>query len=277
MTKSVEIVHFEDNSDIRRAWHNDEWYYSVIDVITTLTNTDNPRRYWSDLKRKLKAEGYDEVYGQIVHLKMEAPDGKMRETDTANGKTVLRIIQSVPSPKAEPFKIWLAQIGGERLEEIEDPELGINRTRERAKQIFRTQGRSEDWIKTRLDGIDVRNQLTDEWKDRGVEEGLEFAILTNTLHEGIFDVSTQGHKKIKNIPVKENLRGHMTRMELLMTEISEAAAIQMHQNRDSQGFGDLKKDATDAGKAGKTARKAFEEAMQTPIISPQNNQQKKLK
>lgn len=280
MTKDSQIVHFEDNSDIRRTWHSNEWYYSIVDIVSVLADNKRPRKYWSDLKVKLTEEGYFETSEKIGQLKMKAPDGKMRETDVVDRKTVLRIIQSIPSPKAEPFKLWLAQLGEERLEEIENPELGMKRSRDRAKASWKSQGHDESWIKSRTDGIDVRNRLTDGWDARGAEDGLQFAILTNTIHEKEFDLSTQGHKKYKNLPANVSLRDNMTPMELALTTLSETAALQMHEDRDSQGFDELKRDATDAGQAGRKARLAFEEAMGSPIVSSekypnQGGQQKK--
>lgn len=171
MDQENKIVVFQEKQ-IRRVWHNDEWWFSVIDIVEVLTGTNRARKYWNDLKKKLKEEGYAEVSEKIGQLKMEAPDGKMRTTDVANTETMFRIIQSIPSPQAEPFKRWLAQVGYERVQEIENPELAA----ERARQYYRDLGYDEKWIETRLQTIAIRGQLTDEWKNRGVQEGREYAI-----------------------------------------------------------------------------------------------------
>jgi DNA-damage-inducible protein D len=178
---------------VRRVWYQDRWYFSVIDVVAVLTDTENPRRYWSDLKRKLIAEGYDEVYEKIVQLKMEAPDGKMRVTDAADTQVLLRVVQSVTSPKAEPLKRWLAEIGRQRLEEIENPEKAM----ERMRALYEAKGYPKDWIEKRMRGIAVRNELTEEWEQRGAKEGLEYAILTNEIAHATFGISIQEHKGMK--------------------------------------------------------------------------------
>lgn len=188
------IVLFEDKG-VRRLWHEEtkRWYFSVIDVCGILSGTDNPRRYWSDLKRKLKSEGVNELYEIIVQLKMKAEDGKVRLTDCADAQGLLRIIQSIPSPKAEPFKRWLARVGYERLEEIENPELAAQRMRE----IYRQKGYSEEWIEKRMRGIAVRDELTGEWKKRGVREQLEYAILTAEISRATFGMTPSEYKEFK--------------------------------------------------------------------------------
>jgi hypothetical protein len=192
--------------NIRKAFFNDEWFFSIIDVVYVLTDSANARRYWSDLKKKIiDNEGFSELYEKIVQLKLEAPDGKLRETDTANTETLFRIIQSIPSPKAEPFKRWLAKVGYERVQEIEDPELATKRTR----AIYKAKGYPEDWIEKRMRGIAIREELTNEWEKRGIKEQREYAILTVEISEATFGIKPSSHKKPKNLK-KENLRDHMT-------------------------------------------------------------------
>lgn len=201
-----------ENKTIRTAWdeETEEWYFSVVDVISVLTGTENPRRYWSDLKRKLKAEGAVEVYEKIVQLKMTAPDGKKRLTDIADTEQLLRIIQSIPSPKAEPFKAWLAMVGRERIEETIDPEQAIDR----ALETYLKKGYSEEWVHQRLLAIRIRNELTDEWQKRGVEKGREFAILTDEISRAWSGMTTRQYKKLKGLK-KENLRDYMSDLELV--------------------------------------------------------------
>lgn len=202
-----------ENKTIRTAWdeETEEWYFSVVDVISVLTDTENPRRYWSDLKRKLKAEGAVEVYEKIVQLKMTAPDGKKRLTDVADTEQLLRIIQSIPSPKAEPFKAWLAMVGRERIEETIDPEQAIDR----ALETYLKKGYSEEWVHQRLLAIRIRNELTDEWQKRGVEKGREFAILTDEISRAWSGMTTRQYKKLKGLK-KENLRDNMSDLELVL-------------------------------------------------------------
>ena len=209
---------FEDKQ-IRTAWdaEREEWYFSIVDVISVLTGTENPRRYWSDLKRKLKAEGAVEVYEKIVQLKMTAPDGKKRLTDVADTEQLLRIIQSIPSPKAEPFKAWLAMVGRERIEETIDPEQAIDR----ALETYLKKGYSEEWVHQRLLAIRIRNELTDEWKRRGVEKGKEYAILTDEITRAWAGMSTGQYKRLKGLK-KENLRDNMSNLELVLTMLAEA-------------------------------------------------------
>lgn len=217
---------FEDKQ-IRTAWdaEREEWYFSIVDVISVLTGTENPRRYWSDLKRKLKAEGAVEVYEKIVQLKMTAPDGKKRLTDVADTEQLLRIIQSIPSPKAEPFKAWLAMVGRERIEETIDPEQAIDR----ALETYLKKGYSEEWVHQRLLAIRIRNELTDEWKRRGVEKGKEYAILTDEITRAWAGMSTGQYKRLKGLK-KENLRDNMSNLELVLTMLAEALYIDIFAN-----------------------------------------------
>ena len=223
---------FEDQK-IRTAWdaEKEEWYFSIIDVISVLTGTANPRRYWSDLKRKLKAEGANELYEKIVQLKMLSSDGKRYKTDVANTEQLLRIIQSIPSPKAEPFKAWLAMVGKERIEETIDPEQAIDR----ALDTYLKKGYSEEWIHQRLLAIRIRNELTDEWKKRGVQKGKEYAILTDEISRAWSGMTTGQYKRLKGL-TKENLRDNMTDLELVLTMLAEASTTDISKTAKPQTF-----------------------------------------
>jgi len=201
MKKDREVALFE-RKRVRRVWHQKEWWFSVIDVISILTESSVPRRYWSDLKIKLGIEGYSELYEKIVQLKLNSLDGKNRSTDCANTSAMLRIIQSIPSPKAEPFKQWLARIGKDRIDEINDPELAMARM----KDLYEKKGYSKEWIEKRSRGIAIRQELTTEWKDRGIKNSREFAILTNEIMQGTFDMKVDEYKDFKGLE-KENIRG----------------------------------------------------------------------
>jgi len=201
--------------EIRKTVHKKEWWFSVIDIIQALTDSSMPRRYWTDLKRKLKDEGYFEVYDNIVQLKMEALDGKMRETDCANTETLFRIIQSIPSPKVEPLKRWLARVGFERVKEIEDPELATKRTR----FLYKAKGYPDSWIAKRMRGIEIRETLTDEWQKRGIKQQREYEILTAEISKATFDMTPSQYKKFKKLK-RENLRDHMDDLELFFIHSS---------------------------------------------------------
>jgi DNA-damage-inducible protein D len=256
-----------EQKKLRRVWHEGEWYYSIIDVIAALTDSANSRAYWGKLKERAKSEGFDEALARIEQLKLKSPDGRFRLTDTANRETLLRIIQSVPSPRAEPFRLWLARVGEERFEEIEHPEAAI----ERVRATYRAKGYDEAWIDARIRNDLIRNELTDEWKDRGAKEGQEFAILTNELSKGTFGMTVAVYKDYKLLPARTNLRDHMTPIELALTSLSEATAITFHRERDSQGFPELKRDTTDAGKATGDARRALEKNMGRSVVSQENH------
>lgn len=259
------IALFESNT-IRQAWHNDRWFFSVIDVIAALTESRNARRYWSDLKRKLEDEGYTQLYENIVQLKMKSPsDGKMYETDAADTTTLLRVIQSVPSPKAEPFKRWLAEVGNQRLEEINNPEAAL----ERMRNDYRKLGRSEEWIEKRIQSILVRNELTQEWDIRGAQKR-HYALLTSEIAQATFGMSIQDHKDLKSLKTRHNLRDHMTPMELVLTMLGEVTTTELHRDRDSQGIPELQRDAKDGGAVAGRARKDIESQTNTPVVSPQS-------
>ena len=245
---------FEDQK-IRTAWdaEKEEWYFSIIDVISVLTGTANPRRYWSDLKRKLKAEGANELYEKIVQLKMLSSDGKRYKTDVANTEQLLRIIQSIPSPKAEPFKAWLAMVGKERIEETIDPEQAIDR----ALDTYLKKGYSEEWIHQRLLAIRIRNELTDEWKKRGVQKGKEYAILTDEISRAWSGMTTGQYKRLKGL-TKENLRDNMTDLELVLTMLAEASTTDISKTAKPQTFEENKQVAKRGGKVAGIARQALE-------------------
>lgn len=257
---------FEDQK-IRTAWdaEKEEWYFSIIDVISVLTGTANPRRYWSDLKRKLKAEGANELYEKIVQLKMLSSDGKRYKTDVANTEQLLRIIQSIPSPKAEPFKAWLAMVGKERIEETIDPEQAIDR----ALDTYLKKGYSEEWIHQRLLAIRIRNELTDEWKKRGVQKGKEYAILTDEISRAWSGMTTGQYKRLKGL-TKENLRDNMTDLELVLTMPAEASTTDISKTAKPQTFEENKQVAKRGGKVAGIARQALEAETGKPVITEKN-------
>ena len=244
-----------EEKEIRREWYKDDWYFSVIDVVEVLIdNNKRPRKYWSDLKKKLILEGFIEVSEKIGQLKMMAKDGKMRLTDVADTKTLLRIIQTIPSPKAEPFKRWLAQVGSERLDEIVNPELAINR----AKETYIRKGYEDAWIAQRLKSIDSRKELTDNWKQRGAKDR-DYAILTDEIYKSTFNMNTAQYKELKGInKTKRNLRDSMENLELAITNLAEVTANEMHNTNNSFGLEELKDDVQEAGKITGKARKEIE-------------------
>lgn len=262
MEKDNTIILFQEKQ-IRREWHDGEWYFSIVDVIEVLTDSPLPRQYWTKVKKKLIEEG--QVYPIWIHLKMVAPDGKARLTDAANTEGLFRIIMSVPSPKAEPFKRWLARIGKERMDEIEDPSLAADRARE----LYRAKGYPDDWIETRLKSIGTRHQLTDEWKERDVQEGQEYAILTAEISKATFGVTPTEHKDLKQLK-KENLRDHMTNLELIFTMLGEESTRIEAIDRDAQGFEKNRTAAKIGGKRAGDARKAYEKNNNNKVLSNQN-------
>ena len=250
---------------IRKAIHNNEWWFSVIDIIKVLTDTERPRKYWSDLKKKLAGEGYFEVSEKIGQLKLAAPDGKMRETDCANTETIFRIIQTIPSPKAEPFKRWLARVGYERIKEIEDPELATKRTR----ALYKAKGYSDAWIEKRMRGIEVRETLTNEWKNRDVKEGQEYAILTAEISKATFGMTPSQYQKFKRLK-RENLRDHMNDLELIFSMLGEASTTEIARNKNAQGFWENKKSAIKGGEVAGRARKDLEKKSGGKVASKKN-------
>jgi DNA-damage-inducible protein D len=249
-TTKISIFH---GKKIRKTIHNNEWWFSVVDVIEVLTGSDRPRKYWNDLKKKLADEGYNELSEKIGQLKLESSDGKFYETDCANTETMFRIIQSIPSPKAEPFKLWLARVGYERVREIEDPELATKRT----VALYRAKGYPEDWIDKRMRGIAVRQTLTNEWQNRGVKEDKEYAILTAEISQATFGMTPGQYKKFKNLK-RENLRDHMDDLELIFSMLGEASTTRIARSKDTKGFSENKKAARLGGEVAGHARKELE-------------------
>jgi hypothetical protein len=250
---------------IRRVFTDGEWFFSITDVIEAITESPNPRRYWSDLKRKLTSEGASQLYETIVQLKMPGPDGKNYASDAANPETLFRIIQSVPSPKAEPFKRWLAKVAFERIQEFQNPELAI----QRAILDYQIQGRPDEWIKARVRTITSRNELTGEWSQRGIKDQ-EYGILTNVISQETFSIGIQNHKDIKGLAKGHNLRDHMTDMELVLTMLGETSTAELARARDAQGFTENKETAHAGGKIAGDARKNFERQLGRPVVSRSN-------
>ena len=264
MDSNNALVVFEDRK-IRRTWHNNEWWFSVVDIITALTDSNRPRKYWSDLKKKLTEEGYAEVSDKIGQLKMPAPDGKMRITDCVNTQTIFRLIQSIPSPKAEPFKRWLAKVGYERVQEIQNPELA----QERMKQIYEQKGYSKAWIDKRLRGIAIRQELTDEWKNRDIKEQRDYAILTNEISMATFGKTVDQYKKYTQLK-NQNLRDHMNDLELIFTMLGEKVTTEITQNEDADGFHGCRDAAKRGGNVAGKARVDAEKEIGKPVISEEN-------
>ncbi|GBE36175.1 hypothetical protein BMS3Bbin07_00318 [bacterium BMS3Bbin07] len=250
---------------IRRTIHKNEWWFSIIDVIEVLTGTERPRKYWNDLKKKLADEGYNELSDKIGQLKLRSADRKLYNTDCANTETMFRIIQSIPSPKAEPFKRWLAKVGYERVQEIEDPELGTKRTR----ALYKAKGYSDDWIEKRMRGIAIREELTDEWKKRDVKEKKEYEILTAEIAKAAFGVTPGQHKNLKGLK-RQNLRDHMTDLELIFSMLGEAATTEITQADDAKGFSENKKSARKGGDVAGKARKDLEKKTGKRVVSDEN-------
>ena len=238
MEKEKAMIVFQ-GKEIRREWYKDEWYFSIIDIISALGVSSRPRKYWADLKKSLIEEGF-EVSDFIGQLKLQAEDGKLRFTDCANTENIFRIIQSIPSKKAEPFKRWLAQVGHERIQEIENPELG----QDRLKEYYELKGYPKEWIGKRLRGIAIRQELTDEWKNREVKENKEFAILTNEISKATFGKTVREYKQFKGLEKKnQNLRDHMNDWELILNMIGEKATTDITVAKDSRGFNECKDSA----------------------------------
>lgn len=255
-----------DKQPVRRVWNQEDekWYFSVVDVVGILSQSDRPRKYWDDLRRKLKEEG-SQLSEKIGRLKFLAKDKKYYLSDAADVETILRLVQSIPSPKAEPFKLWLAKVGYERLEEIRDPELAMNRM----KALYEKKGYSPDWINKRSRGISVRHSLTDEWRERGLKNPLGYAILTNEIMESTFGLKAEEYKKVKGLD-RENLRDHMNDIELILTMLAEATTTKLTRDRDSRGFRPLKKDAGDGGSVAGRTRKDIEKKSGKKVINPDN-------
>ena len=267
------LVVFQDKK-IRRTWFNDEWWFSVVDIVEVLTESERARKYWSDLKTRLTDEGF-ELSAKIGQLKLESADGKSYLTDCVNTKNAFRVIQSIPSKKAEPFKQWLAQVGYDRVQEIENPELA----QQRMKEIYKAKGYSDDWIEKRIRGIAIRDELTDEWKKRGVLEEKLYAILTAEISKATFGMTPSEYKQFKGL-TKENLRDHMNDLELIFTMLGERVSTEITRKEDAKGFPEVEGAAKRGGRIAGNARKETEQELGRPITSKENylsDQEKKKK
>ena len=260
---------FEEKK-IRTEWNSEEedWYFSVVDIIAVLTNSPRPRKYWNALKTKLREEG-SQLSQDVGQLKLQAADGKYYLTDVLNTKGVLRLIQSIPSPKAEPFKIWLAQIGSERLDEIADPQKAIDR----GIQLYRAKGYTAGWISERLKAIEIRKQLTDEWRSKGIESSLEFAILTDEMTKAWSGMSIKQYKNLKNLK-KENLRDNMTNIELTLNQLAEVMTTAISKTTNPKNFEENKKKKKRGGNIAKNTRLNIEKELGKSVISPLNAKDK---
>jgi DNA-damage-inducible protein D len=263
---SLSTVKLFQSKQIRSVWDAtaQKWYFAIVDVIAVLTVSADPGAYWRKLKERLKKEG-NETVTNCHGLKITAADGKKRLTDVADTEQLLRLIQSIPSPKAEPFKRWLARVGFERLEEIGNPELAMDRM----KGLYEKKGYPKEWIDKRLRGIAVRQDLTGEWKNRGARTSIEYAILTNEIMQGAFDLKVEDYKLVKGLE-QENLRDHMTDIELILTMLGEATTTKLHRDRDSKGFEPLKKDAQEGGAVAGSTRKDIEKRSGKPVVTSEN-------
>lgn len=261
--KDNTLVVFQDKK-IRRLWFNDEWWFSVVDIVEVLSESEDARNYWKVLKHRLKEEG-SEVVTNCNPLKLPAADGKYYDTDCANTETIFRLIQSVPSPKAEPFKLWLAKVGYERIQEIENPELA----QKRMKEIYQAKGYSDDWIEKRVRGIAVRDELTDEWKKRGVEGEKEFAILTADISKATFGMTPNEYIGFKGLK-KENLRDHMNDLELIFTMLGERATTEIARTQDARGFVENEVAAKKGGKIAGDAREKLEMETGKKVVNKEN-------
>ncbi len=264
---SEKLIIFQDKK-IRRIWHENEWYFSIVDIIQALTDSIDAKDYWYKMKNRVKSEDGIELSTICRQLKLEAPDKKMRETDCANTKNILRIIQSIPSPKAEPFKMWLAQVGKERLDEIENPELA----QERMKNLYEQKGYPKDWIDKRLRGIAIRQNLTEEWKERGIISQKDYSILTAEISKATFGMTPSEYKQFKKIPEnsKANLRDNMTDLEIIFTMLGERVTTEISQKEQPKTFEANKKVANRGGSAAGIAREATEKEIGGSIISEKN-------
>lgn len=265
-TKTKKLVVSFENKPVRRAWnaHKERWVFAIVDVVAVLTGSKSPGAYWRKLKERLKKEGSETVTNSHT-LKMRAADGKMRQTDVADTETLLRLVQSIPSPKAEPFKLWLARVGYERMQEITNPELAVNRAREHWKQ----HGMSDKWVQQRMLSQETRNKLTDYWKDSGVKEGNEYATLTDIIHKEWSELTTRQHKNLKGLK-SQNLRDNMTEAELIFTALAELSTTQIAKTDKATGFKDNKLPARKGGRIARNARLELEQQTGNKVVSPEN-------
>ena len=253
-----------EEKEIRRTWEKGKWYFSVVDVVFALTNSKDPKQYINKLRKR--DETLNKGWVQIVHpLKLDTNGGK-QSINCADTEGILRIIQSIPSKKAEPFKRWLAKVGSERIEEIQNPELAMDRM----KELYEKKGYSKSWINMRERGIATRHNLTDEWKERGISKGIEYAILTNEIYKSGFGVTAKEYKDIKGLHESENLRDSMTNIELALTNLGEATAVEFHKKNDSKGLKELKNDMSEAGTVINSAKKEIERKLERPIVTSDN-------
>jgi len=271
--KETAIKLFEDKR-VRVLWDEEQekWFFSIVDVVEVLTGTDRPRKYWGDLKSKLTSEG-SQLSEKIGQLKMKAEDGKMRMTDVADTEQLLRLIQSIPSPKAEPFKMWLAKVGSERIDETADPELAI----ERALETYLKKGYSKEWIDQRLKTMEVRKEMTDEWDNRGVQRGVEYAILTDEITKTWAGLSTKEYKNLKGLK-KENLRDNMTNLEMVLNMLAEASTTEISKEKQPDTFEQNKTVARQGGQVANAAKKQLEETTGKKVVTGKNAKEiKKIK
>ncbi|MDP2753234.1 MAG: BRO family protein [Nitrospirota bacterium] len=245
---------------IRRIWHDEQWFFSVVDIVAVLTESANPNNYWKVLKHR-----EPQLVTICNQLKLPSADGKYYNTDCVNTQNAFRLIQSIPSPKAEPFKLWLAKIGYERVQEIENPELA----QERMKQLYEQKGYSQEWIEKRLRGIAIRQELTDEWKERGIDHNLEYAILTNEISKATFGKTVDEHKNYKNLK-KENMRDHMTDLELIFTMLGEKVTTEITRSKEAKNFPECKTAAREGGEVAGNARSDAENKIGKPVTSKEN-------
>ena len=254
-----------EEKEIRKTWKENKWYFSILDVVYVLTDSNDPKQYIKKLKSR--DDALQNNWGTICTLlEMPTKDGKRRKIQVSDTEGILRIIQSIPSPKAEPFKIWLARVGSERIEEINNPELAMDRM----KQIYERKGYSKSWIEQRERGITTRHNLTDEWKERGAQIGKDYAILTNEIYKSGFGLSAKEYKNVKGLHESQNLRDSMTNIELALTNLGEATAVEFHKKNNSQGLTKLKNDMNKAGKVLNKAKQEIEQELERPIVTSQN-------
>jgi DNA-damage-inducible protein D len=264
--ENTQLMSFE-GTNIRKIWHNEEWYFSIVDVVEILTDSPSPKTYWAKLKKKLSVETDNQQFRIWELLKVASSDGRKRPTDCANTEGVLRIVMSVPSPKAEPLKLWLAQMGKQAIDETENPELGF----ERMVAIYKAKGYSDEWIKNRLQGIETRKLLTDEWQQRGVKQGQEYSILTATIAKGTFGLIPSEHKKLKGLEKpNQELRDHMTPLELIFSALGEELTRKETIKNDAQGFDENKTAAHKGGNMAGKARLLIEQEQGEKVVSKEN-------
>ena len=264
--KKQDAIKVFENKKVRTLWDEkqEKWYFSIVDVIAALTNSPNPQVYWRVMKKRLKDEG-NETVTNCNGLKMQAPDGKMRMTDVADTEQIFRLVQSIPSPKAEPFKVWIAKVARERIDEIEDPEIGIDRLME----TYLKKGYSKEWINQRLKSIEIRKELTDEWESKGVKKGQEFAVLTDELTKAWSGFNTKQYKAFKDLK-RENLRDNMTNLELVLNMLAEASTTEISKDKKPKTFTEHKIVAQKGGKVAKAARVQLENTTGKKVVTNQN-------